>query len=74
MSNQAWSWLLATMGVVGIFFVGKKRWEAFVWLICVECLWTVFAIISKQYGFIFGSVFYGIVYVNNVFKWRRDDR
>jgi len=73
MSNQVWSWLLATMGIVGIFFVGKKKWEAFVWLFCVECLWVVFAISSKQYGFILGSVFYNIVYVKNVIRWRKDE-
>lgn len=73
MSNQAWSWLLAIMGIAGMFFVGKKRWEAFVWLIVVECLWTIFAITSNQHGFILGSIVYGVVYVKNAIRWRKED-
>ena len=74
MSNQVWSWILASMGIIGIFFIGKKRWEAFLWMICVECCWTYYAIISKQYGFIIGSFFYSLVYIKNAVAWRRHDR
>jgi hypothetical protein len=74
MSNQQWSWLLASMGIVGMFFIGKKKWEAFLWMICVECFWTYYAVITKQYGFILGSFAYGIVYLRNAFIWRRNDR
>ena len=59
------------MGVIGMYFVGKKRWEAFLWLIVMECLWIVFALQTKTYGFILGSVAYMIVYMMNANLWRK---
>lgn len=70
MTELQWSWLLACMGIVGMYFVGKKRWEAFVWLIVMECLWVVFAIQTETYGFIVGSVAYVVVYIRNAKLWR----
>jgi hypothetical protein len=46
-----WSWVLAVIGVTGIFLVGRKTiWG---WLVlCVnECLWIAYGLITKQYGF-----------------------
>ncbi len=70
MTELQWSWLLALMGVVGMYFVGKKRWEAFLWLIVMECLWIVFALKTGMYGFIVGSLSYIIVYARNVKLWK----
>lgn len=70
MTELQWSWLLACMGIVGMYFVGKKRWEAFIWLIVMECLWVVFAIQTETYGFIVGSVAYVVVYIRNAKLWR----
>ena len=70
MTELQWSWLLACMGIVGMYFVGKNRWEAFVWLIVMECLWVVFAIQTETYGFIVGSVAYVVVYIRNAKLWR----
>ena len=48
-----WSYLLAVIGVAGIFFVGRKTlWGWFV-LLFNEVLWTAYAIITQQYGFIY---------------------
>ena len=71
MTPLVWSWILACMGVIGMFFVGKKRWEAFLWLIVMECLWVVFALQTKTYGFILGSIAYIIVYMRNANLWRK---
>jgi hypothetical protein len=72
MSELQWSWLLAGMGVSGMYFVGKKRWEAFLWLICMECLWIVFAIQTGTYGFIVGALSYIFVYIRNARLWKKD--
>jgi hypothetical protein len=72
MTPLQWSWLLAGMGALGMVFVGKKRWEAFLWLIAMECLWVVFAIQTGTYGFIVGSFLYMLVYTKNIIKWRKD--
>jgi nitrate reductase NapE component len=58
------------MGVTGMYFVGRKRWEAFLWLIVMECLWIVFAVQTGTYGFIVGSLAYIVVYVRNATNWR----
>jgi hypothetical protein len=70
MTELEWSWLLATMGIIGMYFVGKKRWEAFLWLILMECLWIVFALQTHTYGFIVGSLAYIGVYLRNTVLWR----
>ena len=70
---EYWSYLLAFIGVSGIFLVGRKTiWG---WLIlCVnECLWIIYALTTKQYGFIIAAVAYGIVYVKSYIGWRRDE-
>ena len=57
---QYWSWLLAVIGVTGIFLVGRKTiWG---WLIlCVnEVLWIAYALATDQYGFIAMAVAYVI--------------
>ena len=65
-----WTWILALMGVFGMYFVGRKRWEAFIWLIIMEILWIVFALQTKTYGFILGSVAYIVVYLRNIYIWK----
>jgi hypothetical protein len=67
-----WSWLLAIIGVTGIYFVGRKTiWGWFV-LLFNECLWTVYAIHTKQYGFIFASLAYAITYIRSYRHWARE--
>lgn len=71
--TQYWSWLLAVIGVTGIYIVGRKTiWG---WLIlCVnECLWIFYALATKQYGFIFMATAYALVYIKSFRQWRKDD-
>jgi hypothetical protein len=71
--NEYWSYLLAAIGVTGIFLVGRKTiWG---WLIlCVnECIWIAYALATKQYGFIIMAVAYAAVYVKSYIGWRRDE-
>ena len=69
---EFWSWILAALGVTGIYFVGKKTiWG---WLIlCInECLWIIYAIVTQQYGFIFAAIAYATVYIRSYLHWRQD--
>jgi nicotinamide riboside transporter PnuC len=68
-----WSWILAAIGVTGIFLVGRKTiWG---WLIlCVnECLWIAYALATDQYGFIAMALAYAAVYIKSYIHWRNDD-
>jgi hypothetical protein len=67
-----WSWILAVIGICGIFLVGQKTiWG---WLIlCVnECLWIVYALSTKQYGFIAMAVAYATIYIRSYIHWRKE--
>lgn len=66
-----WSWILAVVGVTGIFFVGQKNLLGWIFLLFNECLWCVYAVTSHQYGFIFASIAYSTVYVKSLIHWKR---
>jgi len=71
--RMMWSWILAAIGVTGIFLVGRKTiWG---WLIlCVnECLWIAYALATDQYGFIAMALAYAAVYIKSYIHWRNDD-
>jgi hypothetical protein len=65
-----WSWVLAAIGVTGIFLVGRKTIWGWLVLFLNEVLWTIYAVTTEQYGFIFAAIAYGIVYVRSFLHWR----
>ena len=67
-----WSWVLATIGVLGIYFVGRKTIWGWLVLLANEVIWIAYALTTKQYGFIVSAVAYAIVYVRSFLHWRRD--
>lgn len=67
-----WSWILACLGIIGTFFVGRKTIWGWVVLFCNESLWIYYAINTKQYGFILGSLGYMAVYIKSYMHWRQD--
>ena len=70
--TEYWSYLLAAIGVTGIFFVGRKTiWGWFV-LLFNEVLWIAYALITNQYGFILSAIAYAIVYIKSYLLWRRE--
>jgi hypothetical protein len=71
---MAWSWVLGTIGVAGIYFVGRKTIWGWIVLLSNEVLWITYALITKQYGFIFSAIAYGIVYVKSFLHWRKDEQ
>jgi len=68
-----WSYVLAAIGVTGIFFVGRKTIWGWLVLLVNECLWIVYAVTTEQYGFIFAAIAYGIVYIKSYMLWRQED-
>ena len=68
--NDNAHWVLAVIGVSGIYFVGRKTlWGWFV-LLFNETLWTVYCLVTKQYGFIVSAVAYGLVYIKSYRHWK----
>jgi hypothetical protein len=67
-----WSWVLAAIGVFGIYFVGRKTIWGWLILLANEVIWIVYAVSTKQYGFIVSAIAYGVVYVRSFIHWRQD--
>jgi hypothetical protein len=71
--DQYWSWLLAAVGVTGIYFVGRKTIWGWLVLVVNECIWIMYALATKQYGFIAMATAYTLVYIKSYRQWRKDD-
>jgi len=68
--NNYGSWVLAFSGVAAIYFVGRKQIWAWIWATCNEAMWIYYAIMTKQYGFIFAAIAYSVVYIKSYRHWR----
>jgi len=68
-----WSYVLAVVGVTGIFFVGRKTIWGWLVLLTNECIWIAYALATDQYGFIFMAVAYASVYIKSFIGWRNDE-
>lgn len=70
---EYWSWILAAIGITGIFFVGKKTVWGWLILLANEFIWIAYALSTKQYGFIISAAAYAAVYIRSYIHWRRDE-
>jgi len=69
-----WSWILAIVGSIGLFFVGKKNLWGFAVMLLTETLWFIYSFTTHQYGFVFGGVLYCTMYVKAFIHWRKDEK
>jgi hypothetical protein len=73
MESQIWSWVLAVVGVSGMYFVGKKTVWGWLVLLVNECIWIAYALATSQYGFIVMALAYAVVYVKSFLAWRKEE-
>jgi len=66
------SWVLAVIGVGGIYFVGRKAIWGWLVLLFNEVLWIGYALTTDQYGFIFSALAYALVYIRSYIHWSKD--
>lgn len=71
-ANLIWSIVLASIGILGLFLAGSKNQWGWAISFAAQILWIVFALVSKQYGFILSALAYGWVYARNYLKWRSE--
>lgn len=69
---MAWSYVLAAIGVTGIFFVGRKTIWGWWVLLFNEALWIAYALITDQYGFILSAIAYAAVYIRSYIHWSKE--
>ena len=70
MSPLVWSWLLVTLGAVGMWMAGRRMRSGWAVAIVNEALWILYALETGQYGFVAGAVLYIIVFARNWLRWR----
>lgn len=69
---ELWSWTLEAIGLVGAFFVGRKKWWAWLIMILASLLWIAFGLRTRQYGFSAASIVFLAVYSRNLLRWKAD--
>lgn len=67
-------WVVMAVGILGFYLAGKKIWWAWYVNIFNQILWTVYAILFQQWGFLAGTVFYMIVFIKNAIQWTKEHR
>jgi nicotinamide riboside transporter PnuC len=74
MSNQLWSWALASVGILGIYLAGRKNPKGWLLGVFAQVLWVAYAIATRQWGFLTTAFGYGFMYMKNWIAWRRESR
>lgn len=69
-----WSWLLAAVGVTGLFLAGSSNKLGWALGFGAQLLWVVYAVVTEQWGFIASALAYGFVYARNWLRWRALER
>ncbi len=73
MTGQWWSWSLAAIGITGLWLAGSEHKSGWIVGILVQSLWIVYAVMTRQWGFIASAIAYGAVNTRNLVRWMRRD-
>lgn len=68
----AWSWLLTSVGITGLFLAGSKKKIGWALGIAVQVLWIAYALATEQLGFVVSALVYAGVYARNWLRWHRE--
>ena len=69
-----WDYILSLAGVAGFILAGKKIWWAWYINIAAQFIWLAYALVTKQYGFLIGTVIYFAVFIKNAYDWTKEHR
>ncbi len=75
MTEQAWTWLLFGMelvGVAGSFIVGNSKWYGHLIVALHSYPWLAYAIIFNKPGFMAMWLLWQVVHLRNMFKWKKE--
>lgn len=72
MANIWWSISLALIGIIGLYIAGRKSSWGWAIGLGAQFLWIIYAVSTKQYGFILSAFAYAWVYGANWHKWRKE--
>ena len=66
-----WSWMLTIVSCIGFYFAARRPLLGWSISLFTEVLWVAYAVLSKQWGFIFGAFFFSVIFILNIRKARR---
>lgn len=69
--NLWWSIALAVIGILGIWLAGRKNRVGWAIGVGAQVLWIVYAVVTRQWGFIASALAYGSVYGLNWWRWSK---
>lgn len=72
--NDYASWILVSSGAAAMFTIGRKKRWGWLWFIFNEFMWTAYALVTKQYGFILGAIAYAVVGVKSFIHWKETEK
>lgn len=66
-----WSFIIAAIGITSMWLAGG-RYKRAGWGLALtnQCIWIVYAMVTEQYGFVFGAAAAGIVFTRNLWRVR----
>lgn len=68
-----WSWVLASVGVIGLLLAGSRLKIGWAIGFGSQFLWIIYALVTHQWGFLFSAVAYDYVYARNWWKWYTEE-
>lgn len=74
MSLQYWSYFLGSLdiiGLAGLWMLGKKRAEGWLFAIVTQLVWITYSIITRQWGFLLPALVKFAIYSRNYVMWLR---
>ena len=69
-----WSWLLAAVGIFGLWLAGRKDYRGWFVGLGAQILWIAYATVTHQWGFYVSALAYGYIYGRNGMIWLREQR
>lgn len=71
--DNIWSYVLALGGILQIYLTGKKLKIGWLFGLGTSILWVIFALTTKQYGFIISAAVFGYLHIKNYIEWNKKD-
>lgn len=69
-----WSFILAGVGLTGLWLQGSGRWYGWAFTIVGQTAWIAYSLLFGQWGFLLGTAGYLFVATRNLRRWLRIDR
>lgn len=69
--SALWSYLLAAVGIAGLYLAGKGKRLGWAVGVGAQLLWVAYATFTHQFGFYISAAAYTWVYALNWWRWRK---